>query len=69
MGLRFSVEREYVATVEARAGKDEPGDALVALLRAGVDTADGVYEADVLGISGRDLRLVVREGKHRMVRR
>lgn len=67
---RFEVEREYVATVDVsdpEAG--QPGDALVAALREGVSTADGVYKADVAGIDGRDVRVVVREGKHRMVRR
>lgn len=47
----------------------EPGDVLVATLREGVPTADGVYKADVAGIDGRDVRVVVREGKNRMVRR
>eukprot|EP00752_Nemacystus_decipiens_P017129 g15344.t1 len=69
---RFEVEREYVATVDVsdddpEAG--EPGDALVAALREGVSTADGVYKADVAAIDGRDVRVVVREGKNRMVRR
>ena len=47
----------------------EPGDALVEALLEGVSTADGVYKADVAGIDGRDVRVVVREGKNRMVRR
>lgn len=66
---RFSVEREYVATVEVPSDGDEPGDALVKALKAGVQTADGVYHADVVQISGRDVTVIVREGKHRMVRR
>lgn len=47
----------------------EPGEGLIEALNAGVETADGTYKADVPGIEGRDVRVVVREGKHRMVRR
>lgn len=68
--LRFEVEREYVATVDvADPEAGEPGEALVAALREGVSTADGVYKADVSEIDGRDVRVIVREGKNRMVRR
>lgn len=67
--LRFEVEREYVASVEVPPASEEPGDSLVAALGEGVTTADGVYKADVPGIDGRDVRVVVREGKNRMVRR
>ena len=64
------MEREYVATVDvSNPEAGEPGDALVEALREGVSTADGVYRADVAGIDGRDVRVVVREGKNRMVRR
>lgn len=63
------MEREYVATVGVSNAGEEPGEALVMALRKGVQTADGVYEADVREIKGRDVRLVVREGKNRMVRR
>lgn len=67
---RFEVEREYVATVDvADPEAGEPGDALVSALCEGVSTADGIYKADVPGIDGRDVRVVVREGKNRMVRR
>ncbi|CAM9717837.1 unnamed protein product [Scytosiphon promiscuus] len=66
---RFEVEREYVASVEVLPTSEEPGDSLVAALGEGVTTADGVYKADVPGIDGRDVRVVVREGKNRMVRR
>ncbi|CAM9823259.1 unnamed protein product, partial [Pylaiella littoralis] len=66
---RFEVEREYVATVDVPLAAEEPGDALIKTLHEGVTTADGVYRADVPGIDGRDVRVVVREGKNRMVRR
>lgn len=66
---RFEVEREYVASVDVPPEGDEPGDSLVTALNEGITTADGVYRADVPGISGRDVRVVVREGKNRMVRR
>lgn len=68
-GCRFEVEREYVATVDVPLAAEEPGDALIKTLHEGVTTADGVYRADVPGIDGRDVRVVVREGKNRMVRR
>lgn len=67
--VRFEVEREYVASVEVPPAAEEPGDSLVAALGEGVTTADGVYKADVTGIDGRDVHVVVREGKNRMVRR
>lgn len=63
------MEREYVATVDVPEAAEEPGDALVTTLHEGVPTADGVYTADVPGIDGRNIRVVVREGKNRMVRR
>lgn len=66
---RFEVEREYVASVDVPPEGEEPGDSLVAALNEGITTADGVYRADVPAIDGRDVRVVVREGKNRMVRR
>lgn len=66
---RFSVEREYFAKVEVPVSGEEPGQELVAALKEGVTTADGVYKADVPGIDGTTVRVVVREGKNRMVRR
>ncbi|CAM9643687.1 unnamed protein product [Ectocarpus sp. 13 AM-2016] len=66
---RFEVEREYVASVDVPPEGEEPGDSLVTALNEGITTADGVYRADVPAISGRDVRVVVREGKNRMVRR
>lgn len=63
------MEREYVATVDVPEAGDEPGDTLIKALSDGVPTADGTYAADVPSIHGRDVRVVVREGKNRMVRR
>ena len=67
--VRFSVEREYFAKVEVPESGAEPGRELVAALKEGVTTADGVYKADVPAIDGRTVRVVVREAKNRMVRR
>ncbi len=61
---RRAVEREYIATVEGA-----PDDSLIARLAAGVTTADGVIPAQVVAIEGDTVRLIVTEGKHRMVRR
>ena len=62
---RRAVEREYEATVE---GGPE-FEALRAQLSAGVATADGVHTADVVSVTDSVVRLVVRQGRHRMVRR
>jgi pseudouridine synthase len=61
---RRAVPRVYVATVEPA-----PGPTLPDVLRAGVQTADGVFTAEVLALDGARVRLSVTEGKHRMVRR
>lgn len=61
---RRAIPRTYVATVEV-----DPPDDLAALLAAGVETGEGVFTADVRGVSGREVTLTVVEGKHRMVRR
>ena len=57
-------EREYIATVDPA-----PQEGLAAFLASGVRTADGVFTARVVSIEGADIRLVVTEGRHRMVRR
>ena len=69
---KFVVEREYLATVEG----DLDEERLRARLEAGVETIeDGeelVVQGKLLGIEGDDrqtVRLVVTEGKYRMVRR
>jgi pseudouridine synthase len=66
---KYVVEREYVALVDGAID----AAALGAKLRAGVETVeDGetlVVQAELLGVDGQSVRLVVTEGKYRMVRR
>jgi 23S rRNA pseudouridine2605 synthase len=59
-----AVEKEYLATVE---GVIPPN--LEALLAAGVETEEGIHTARLVSAEGSTVRLVVTEGKHRMVRR
>jgi len=59
-----AIEREYVAKVEGK-----PTDALVEQLAKGVDTSVGLATAKVLSIDGDLVRLVVTEGRNRVVRR
>jgi 23S rRNA pseudouridine2605 synthase len=61
---RRAVEREYVAIVEGAPRSD-----LGEVLAAGVDTTEGVFPARLVSVEGQAVRLVVQEGKHRMVRR
>lgn len=61
---RRGYEREYIATVDPA-----PQAGLAAFLAAGVRTSDGVFSARVVSIDGANVRLVVTEGRHRMVRR
>ncbi|MEZ4320938.1 MAG: pseudouridine synthase [Myxococcota bacterium] len=61
---RHAVPKEYVATVEGAVPAD-----LGARLAAGVETGEGVHVAELLDVREQAVRLVVREGKHRMVRR
>lgn len=58
------IEREYLAVVVGH-----PRPALVDTLAAGVETAEGVVCAQVVAIDDDRVRLIVTEGKHRMVRR
>lgn len=74
---RRGVEKEYVARVEGIVDEAE----LRNKLSSGVETAEGVHQADLLevipvpenecedGNDAADVRVVVTEGKHRMVRR
>lgn len=62
---RHAIEREYLAVVENPVDKK----ALTKMLAEGVETAEGVVEANLVEVSGQNLRLTVTEGKHRMVRR
>ncbi len=61
---RRAILRTYVARVEGR-----PKPALKGILANGVQTADGVYDANLVSIDGDRVTLQVTEGKHRMVRR
>ena len=58
------IEREYIAKVEG-----EPTDALIETLAKGVETSVGLATATVLSIEGDVVRLVVKEGRNRVVRR
>jgi 23S rRNA pseudouridine2605 synthase len=75
---RVAVEKEYVATCDIAEGADaalarSPEAFLRDRLAAGVQTTLGVHVGDVLDACFDNdrvtVRLVVREGKHRMVRR
>ena len=59
-----SFEREYVATVEG-----ELTDKLIETLAKGVETSLGLATAKVLSIEENVVRLVVTEGRNRIVRR
>ena len=59
-----AIEREYVANVEG-----EPTSQLIAKLAKGVETSVGLATAKVLSIEGDVVRLVVTEGRNRVVRR
>ena len=61
---RRAIRRVYAATVEG-----DPGNPLTQALAGGVETAQGVFTAEVLSIEGAAVTLAVTEGKHRMVRR
>lgn len=69
---RRGVEKEYVADCALSGGADVDG--LGAALAAGVETALGTHRATALSVvrtgpASVEVRLVVTEGKHRMVRR
>lgn len=59
-----AIEREYVAKVEG-----EPTSQLIDKLANGVETSVGLASATVLSIEGNIVRLVVTEGRNRVVRR
>ncbi len=61
---RRALEREYQAQVH-----QPVTEILKEKLAAGVETAAGIFRADLLEFEGEMLRVVVREGRHRMVRR
>eukprot|EP00804_Cyclotella_cryptica_P009625 CCRYP_006315-RA/>CCRYP_006315-RA protein AED:0.31 eAED:0.31 QI:0/0/0/1/0/0/2/0/133 len=58
---RRGVEKEYVATVKGQVNEDD----LRAKLEEGVETTEGIHRATLV----EDVRLIVSEGKYRMVRR
>lgn len=58
-----AVPRTYVATVS------QVPPALAERLALGVETAEGTFTGHVDAIDGRDVKITVTEGKHRMVRR
>lgn len=62
---RHAIEREYIATVEGAIHKN----ALREILAAGVETAEGTFSARLEEVWGQTIRVVVSEGKYRMVRR
>lgn len=67
---RYKVDKEYVAIVGGSPSRND-----LARLRSGVELDDGVTapaEADVLRVlpgPGAEVRVVIREGRHRQVRR
>jgi 23S rRNA pseudouridine2605 synthase len=61
---RRQIPRTYRATIDV-----DPPAGLQAQLAEGVETALGRFAGTVESIEGRVVQLVVREGKHRMVRR
>lgn len=62
---KHAMEREYIATVEGSIQKN----ALRDILAAGVETAEGTFAARLEEVWGQTVRIVVAEGKYRMVRR
>ena len=62
---KHSIEREYVAKVDGDAS--DPG--LGERLAAGVETSDGCFPATLTAQTKNEVRLIVAEGKYRMVRR
>ena len=59
-----AIEREYIATVEG-----EPKETLVEKLAKGVETSLGLAQAKVVSIEANKVRLIVTEGRNRIVRR
>ena len=61
---KFATEREYIATVEGN-----PQPELISRLAVGVSTSLGLAQARVLELGEDWVRLVVTEGRNRIVRR
>lgn len=62
---RHQIRRAYLASVEG----DIDEEALRARLRAGVETSEGIFPAELISVDGDVLEVEVQEGKYRMVRR
>ena len=58
------IEREYIATVEG-----EPDQGLIERLAEGIPTSVGTAQGEVIAIDGNTVRVIMREGKNRIVRR
>ena len=61
---RRAIERTYTALVEGSLS-----DGALTHLKEGVQTSEGTFCADVISAEGERIELVVRQGRHRMVRR
>ena len=59
-----AIEREYIATVEGT-----PTEALVERLAEGVETSVGLAKGKVISIKDSQIRLIMTEGRNRVVRR
>jgi len=59
-----AIEREYIATVAG-----EPTEALIEKLAEGIETSVGLAKGKVLSIEGDKVRVVMTEGRNRIVRR
>mmetsp|Transcript_10750 Transcript_10750/g.16038 ORF Transcript_10750/g.16038 Transcript_10750/m.16038 type:complete len:333 (-) Transcript_10750:101-1099(-) len=66
---KFKVEREYKCLVEPKDGMPPPGHSLIDKVFEGVATADGIFPGEITGIEGCKVKVIVKEGKYRMVRR
>ena len=58
------VEREYIAIVEGA-----PGQELIPRIAAGIETGVGLAQGEILSIQENEIRLIMREGRNRIVRR
>ena len=66
---KYTVEREYVAEVENTIDATDLGEKLAAGVETIEDGEPLVVPATLLGVDAQSVRLVVTEGKYRMVRR
>mmetsp|Transcript_3711 Transcript_3711/g.5551 ORF Transcript_3711/g.5551 Transcript_3711/m.5551 type:complete len:443 (+) Transcript_3711:37-1365(+) len=72
---KHEIDKEYVATVSKSIESNDETQNIRQQFQAGVTTAEGVHTADIvsitsiIGTNSSSIRLIVSEGKHRMVRR